>query len=109
MRLTSPQTRHAALPAASRHYNPSPNPGPNPSQVDWDATLGRIALDQAGGHPEDEERMAAYKAFAAPGVPGTSMDRSSGGYSSGSASTAAEANGEAALSGERLQEKQAGR
>mmetsp|Transcript_2153 Transcript_2153/g.5612 ORF Transcript_2153/g.5612 Transcript_2153/m.5612 type:complete len:230 (+) Transcript_2153:31-720(+) len=78
-------------------------------EVDWDATLGRIALDQAGGHPEDEERMAAYKAFAAPGVPGTSMDRSSGGYSSGSASTAAEANGEAALSGERLQEKQAGR
>uniref|UniRef100_A0A7S0F3J1 Uncharacterized protein n=1 Tax=Phaeocystis antarctica TaxID=33657 RepID=A0A7S0F3J1_9EUKA len=76
-------------------------------EVDWDATLGRIALDQAGGHPEDEERMAAYKAFAAPGVPGTSMDRSSGGYSSGSASTAAEANGEAALSGERLQEKQA--
>eukprot|EP00321_Phaeocystis_globosa_P018765 CAMPEP_0118832910 /NCGR_PEP_ID=MMETSP1162-20130426/41205_1 /TAXON_ID=33656 /ORGANISM="Phaeocystis Sp, Strain CCMP2710" /LENGTH=317 /DNA_ID=CAMNT_0006764537 /DNA_START=36 /DNA_END=989 /DNA_ORIENTATION=+ len=83
-------------------------------EVDWDATLGRLALDQEGGHPENAERMAAYKAFAAPGIPGTSMDRSSGGYSSGgystgSASTAAETNGEPAqvLSGERLQEKQA--
>jgi len=80
--------------------------------VDWDATLGRLALEQAGGHPEEAERMAAYTAFAAPGVPGTSMDRSSGGHSSGgystaSASTAAEPNGEAVLSGERLQEKQA--
>ena len=49
--------------------------------------------------------MAAYKAFAAPAVPGATLDRSTDGALAAAAATL---NGDAALSGERLQEKQAG-
>ena len=74
-------------------------------EVDWDVTLGRIALSaeaQGGGgtgHPQDSERMATYKAFVASG------SCAAAGASAAAAASSA-LNGEA-LSGPRLREKEA--
>ena len=74
-------------------------------EVDWDVTLGRIALSaeaQGGGgtgHPQDAERMATYKAFVASGS-------SAAAGATTSAAAGGALNGEA-LSGPRLREKEA--
>jgi len=78
-------------------------------EADWDTALGRIALDahaQAGGHPADQERMAAYKAFAAPAAapPAAAPAAASSG------APPSRSNGKAPeqeLTGERLREKEA--
>ena len=63
-------------------------------EADWDATLGRAALNTGSGAPRDAERMATYKAFA------TAAAAPAG------APAAANGGGEE-LSGPRLREKEA--